>query len=271
MLRTIFLLTAILASLLTRADDALKFGVFPYLPQSKLQELFTPIAADFEKALGRKVELSSRAEYATFAEGLRSQTFDIALIQPFDYPAARDRHGYLPVARRGEHLEALIIVPIDSKIRSLKDLKGKTVANPPSEAAVSYLTSMALLDAGVDPLKGVKREFGKSHFSCMQSVLVGSADACGTAEQALLHFEKEKQMTSKFRILYKTPPVAHSLFVVHERVPTEVRGRLQSLILNWPNTEAGKKIIENGQFIPFVLAQDKDYQSVRKAMTRIKH
>ncbi len=253
------------------AADTLQFGVFPYLPPAKLQALFAPIAADLEKALGIKVELSSRSEYATFSEGLRSQTFDIAFIQPFDYPAAHDKYNYLPIARRGESLEALIIVLPDSPIKTIKDLKGKVIANPPSEAAVSYLTSMSLLDASIDPIKSVKREFGKSHFSCMQSVLVGAADACGTADQALMHFEKEKQMTAKFRVLHRTPPVAHSLFVIHKRVPTETRARLQSTILNWQQTEAGRKIIENGQFIPFVAAQDKDYQTVRNAMRRISH
>jgi len=244
-------------------------GVFPYLPPAKLQELFTPIAADFERKLGRRVVLSSRNEYDTFADALKAKEFDIALIHPFDYPSAHDRFGYLPLARRGEELRGLVIVNADSSLKSIKDLKGKTIANPPREAAVSYLTSVALLDAGIDPAKGVRRDFGKSHFSCMQKVLIGEADACGTARQALLHFEKEKQMTARFRVLHETEPVSHSLFVVHQRVPKAQREALRALVLDWPNTETGKKIIEGGQFIPFVAAADKDYNSVRKVMKRI--
>lgn len=259
----------LIASTSFAAGEPVQMGVFPYLPQAKLQELFEPIAADLEKVLGRKVILSSRTEYDTFATALNSQEFDIALIHPFDYPLAHDKHGYQPLARRQDELRGLILVSADSPAKTLADLKGKTISNPPREAAVSYLTSLALRDAGIDPAKGVKRDFGKSHFSCMQKVLIGEAEACGTARQALLHFEKEKQLTAKFRVIHETDPVSHSLFVANQRIPKKEREALQKRILDWPNTEAGKKIIEAGQFIPFVAASDKDYASVRKIMKKI--
>ena len=251
------------------AGEPLQMGVFPYLPPAKLQELFDPIAADLEKALGRKVILNSRNEYETFTQALNRQEFDIALIHPFDYPTAHDRHGYFPLARRKDELRGLILVMADSPIRSLQGLKGMTVTNPPREAAVSYLTSMALADAGIDPIKEVRRDYGKSHFSCMQKLLIGEADACGTARQALLHFEKEKQMTARFRVLHETTPVSHSLFVAHKRLASKDREALKARILDWPNTEAGRKIIDSGQFIPFVAASDKDYASVRQIMKTI--
>lgn len=257
------------ACIANAAAETLHLGVFPYLPPGKLQELFEPIAADLEKALNRKITLSTRAEYESFASALKAQEFDIALIHPFDYPAARDRHGYLPIARRKEELRALILVSADSPIRTLADLRGKTIANPPREAAVSYLTSMALLGAGIDPAKGIKRDFGKSHFSCMQKVLIGEADACGTAYQALMHFEKEKQLTAKFRVLHESEPISHALFVVHKRISGKERDALQARILDWQNTVAGRQIIDAGQFIPFVAAADKDYVSVRKIMNKI--
>lgn len=249
--------------------EPLQLGIFPYLPPAKLQELFDPIAADFEQLLGRKIALSSRNEYDTFTDALHRQEFDIALIHPFDYPEAFDRHGYLPLARRKDELRALILVNADSPLKTLQDLKGKSVANPPREAAVSYLTSIALVAAGIDPVRDVRRDYGKSHFSCMQKLLIGEAEACGTARQALLHFEKEKQMTAKFRVLHETQPVSHSLFVVHQRVGEKARAALQARILDWPNTAAGRKIIDSGQFIPFVAATDKDYASVRKIMKTI--
>jgi hypothetical protein len=84
----------------------------------------------------------------------------------------------------------------------------------------------------------------------MQSVLIGTADACGTAERALLHFEKEKQVTARFRILYKTKPPP-PLFLLRT-------------ILGWPNTEEGRKIIRSGRFIPFTAARDADYAQVRR-------
>jgi len=246
------------------ADRPYEFGVLPYLPLAKVQELYAPIAADFEAKLGRQVWLSSKSDYALFREALNKGTYDIAFVQPFDYVNAHDKYGYLPLARRSEPLQALIVVRPDSPLKTIRDLKGKIVANPPVDAVVSHLTSLALRNAGIDPDTGVKRDYGKNQFSCMQSVLIGAADACGTAEQALLHFEKEKRMKTRFRVLHTTQASPPPLFVVHKRVPKKDRDLLLKTVLGWPTTEEGRNILNSGYFIPFVPAHDAEYDSVRR-------
>ena len=246
------------------AELPYEFGVFPYLPQTKIHELYSPIAADFEAKLGRQVQLSSKARYETFAEELRKATYDIAFVQPFDYVDAHDKHGYLPLARRGEALEAVIVVRQESPFTSIQDLKGRIVSNPPADAAVTQLTSMAFRDAGIDPQTGVKRYYAKNHFACLQSVVIGAADACGTAEQALRTIEKQSQLPARFRILHKTASIPHALFVAHRRVPQRDREVLLQTILGWPNTESGRKILDAGHFVPFVAARDADYEVVRR-------
>ena len=175
-----------------------QMGVFPYMPPTKLQEVFNPMALDFGTKLGTPVIVSSKADYKSFTDGLAKELYDIAFIQPFDYVTAHDQHHYLPLAGRGEQLKLIIIVKNDSPIRKLSDLKGKVVANPPEVAAVSRLTSKALKEAGLNPVSDVKRDYGKTHFSCAQAVLIGTADACGTAPQALRNFEKEKNYRAIF-------------------------------------------------------------------------
>jgi phosphonate transport system substrate-binding protein len=259
---------ALYATLTSAAESPYEFGVFPYLPLAKIHELYSPMATDFEAKLGRQVQLSSKAAYATFEQELRKETYDIAFVQPFDYVDAHDQHGYIPLARRAGNLEALIVVRRDSPLKTIKDLQGKTVANPPVDAAVSHLTSMVLRDAGIDPQTGVKRYYAKNHFACLQSVLIGAADACGTAEQPLRTIEKERQRTARFRILHKTIRIPHALFVVHRRMSAKDRDILLKTILDWPNTEAGKEILDGGRFNPFVAARDADYQVVREYIRR---
>src|SRR5262245_18473201 len=244
------------------ADAPYEFGVLPYLPLAKIQDLYGPIASDFEAKLGRQVVLSSKADYAQYHAALSKETYDIAFVQPLDYVEAHDKHGYLPLARRREYLEALIVVRPDSPLKTIKDLRGRTVANPPMDALVSHLTSMALHDAGIDPTTGVKRDYGRNQFTCMQSVLIGTADACGTAMQALLHFEREKQMKTRFRILHETRASPPPLFVVHKRVPKKDREILLRTILAWPDNEEGRTILSGGYFIPFTVARDDEYDSI---------
>src|SRR5580765_5092265 len=199
---------AFCASQASTADKTYEFGVFPNLPLARIYELHAPMARDFEAKLGHPVRLSSKAAYEAFGDELRNETYDFALVQPFDYVDAHDKHGYLPLARRGEALEAVIVVRQDSALASIQDLKGKIVSNPPANAAVSHLTSMAFRGAGIDPQTGIKRYYGKNHFACLQSVVIGAADACGTSEQALRTIEKQKSQPSvPFRILHKTASI----------------------------------------------------------------
>lgn len=245
------------------ADPALEFGVFPYLPVTKIYEIYGPIAKSFEASLGRPVHFSSKARYEAFAEELHKEFYDIAFIQPFDYVDAHDRHGYLPIARRPGHLQALIVVRDDSPIRTLKDLRGKTLANPPADAAVSYLTSMALWGAGIHPDTGVKRDYGKNHFTCLQSVAIGAADACGVAEQPFYALHKQTSAAVPLRILNKTVGIPQPPFIVHRRVSAKNRDALLRTILDWPRTDEGRKILKRGQFVPFVAASDSEYEVIR--------
>ena len=133
------------------ADKPYELGVLPYLPLTRIHELYGAVAGDLGAKLGRQVRLSSKADYRSFREELRRQTYDIGFVQPFDYVDAHDKHGYLPLARRAERLDAVIVVREDSPLRAIKDLEGRTLANPPMDAAVSFLTTMALREAGIDP------------------------------------------------------------------------------------------------------------------------
>ena len=262
--RIVCALGVLLAGHAGAADKPYEFGVFPNLPLARIYELHAPMASEFEARLGRPVRLSSKAAYAAFGEELRNETYDIALVQPFDYVDAHDKHGYLPLARRGEALEAVIVVRQDTSLASIKDLRGRIVSNPPADAAVSHLTSLAFRDAGIDPQTGIKRYYGKNHFACLQSVVIGAADACGTSEQALRTIEKQSQLPGRFRILHRTASIPHALFVAHKRVPQKERDILLHTILEWPSTETGRKILDAGHFVPFVAARDADYEVVRR-------
>jgi len=239
-----------------------KLGVFPYLPTNRIKKVYTPIASDFEKISGIPVTLRTKSSYKAFKEALFKEEYDIAFIQPYDYIMAHDKYNYLPLARRSIPLRTVIIVNKDSEHHQLSDLKGKIIATPAPHSAVARITDKTLLEKGFDLNTEVTRKYKKNHFACMQSVIIGEAAACGTAERALKHFSDVK-MKSKFRILLKAQEIPNSLFVIHKRVPADTRERLTESIINWPNTPSGKKILSGGKIIPMIRTKDKVYDVIR--------
>lgn len=241
------------------------FGVFPHLAVARLEKIYAPIAADFGRALDRRVYFRTKPSFEKFMEELRKQTYDIVFLQPFDYVWAHDS-GYLPLARRGEPLTAQIMIAEDSPLHALKDLKGGVVALPPAEAAVSHLAKLALLDAGLDPHRDVSLQYTKSHDSCLQRLLIGAVDACVTAAGPARFFQA--RMKVSFHILARSQTIPHALIAVHSRVPENERERLRAAILSWPDSPEGRRLLAAGELTPFQLALDDDYDVVRNHWKR---
>lgn len=236
-------------------------GVFPHLPPRDLDAVFSPIVADLSKISENNMVLQSSTTYEKFVELLDNQTFDIVFVQPFDYVRMADKFGYHPIATRNESLSAILVVQPDSPIKTTMDLKGKTISLPSKTAAVSYLTLALLAEHKLKPGIDVKLTYHRSHVSCIQRVLIGLADACGSAAPAVRFIEKKMGVT--LRTVGESVKVPHTLFAVHPRVPVEVRQKITQRILDWANSPAGQALLQRGQLLPFRATSDAEYNIVR--------
>jgi len=260
-----FIVTVSISSTIAGPDQQskhYKLGIFPYLPTARILKVYTPVAENFEKTLNAPVTLRTKPSYNKFIHALSNEDYDFAFVQPYDYINAHDNYNYLPLVRRSIPLRTVIIVKKDSELQNLQQLKGKVVATPAKHSAVSRITDKTLQDKGFNLTTDITRSYKKNHFACMQSVIIGEATACGTAERALKHFNDVK-MKDKFRVLHYAHEIPNSLFVVHKRIPPELREKLIKSILNWPETDSGKKILAGGKIIPMIRTIDSDYDVIR--------
>lgn len=239
-----------------------KFGVFPYLPTNRIKKVYTPIAKHLSETIGASVKLRTKSTFAAFQESLYAEEYDIAFVQPFDYIVAHDKYNYLPLVRRNHPLRTVIIVKKGSPYKRLNQLKGKVVTTPPAHSAVSRLTNKSLKQNGLNLKTDITRTYKKNHFACLQSVLIGEAAACGTTERVLKHFSDIK-MKDKFTILYKAQEIPHSLFVIHKRIPQEIREKLIKSMVDWPNTKNGRKILAGKLIVPMLPTNDSLYDVIR--------
>ncbi len=251
----------------TEAKAPYRFGVFPYIPPARIEESYAPAAADFAAALDREVLLRTKTTFADWFEEVRAQRYDIVFIQPFDYVKAFRGYGYLPLARGSEPLAAVLTVLEDSPLTDLSQLRGKSVALPPASAAVSHLTKIALAEAGLEPGRDVTVKHLRNHDSCLQQVVIGAADVCGTARVVVRDFAARRPVA--FRVLAETRAIPHVLFAVHSRVSEDDREAIRRVILKWHETEKGRQWLASVGFGPFVPALDADYDIVREFAARL--
>ncbi len=233
------------------------FGVFPHMPVLKIIKVYQPIANDFSKLLNKQVKLSTQKNFNEYENSLKQGKYDIAFIQPFDYIHAK-KAGYSPVATRDGPLNTVLIVDASSSIKSIEELKDKTIAYPPINAAVTKIIKRTLKDKKIN----TNTVYTKNHFSCMQQVLINKATACATAVRALFYFENIK-IKNRLKIIYKAKPIPHALFVVHSRVPENERKQLRDLILNWHKSKLGLKILSKVKLKKFKEATDTEYMKLK--------
>lgn len=243
------------------SQPAYIFGVFPHLSMGQLEKIYAPIAEDFGRALSRQVLFRSKSDFEQFTNELKQQTYDVAMVQPFDYVVAHDRYGYLPLARRGETLAAQFMVLPHSPLKSIQDLRGKKIGVPPDTAAISHLVKLALSRAGLRPGRDVHLRHFRTHDSCLQQLIIGSIDTCGSAPYPVRFFQSKWKV--ELRVLSETFVIPHALFVVHKRVPPKERQILLRTILSWPQSQKGRALLEHGSLKPFVMATDGEYDIVR--------
>ena len=241
---------------------AYKFGAFPMIAVNQMHSVFSPIAAEFAKLLDRPVYFRTKPTFNEFRQELSLETYDFAVVQPFDYVLAHDRYHYLPLARFEKPLSAVIMVLTDSPLRDLDGLRHQRVAFPPVTAAVTQMAKKAFLDGGFDSKRDIEMKYMTSHDSCLQLVMAKSASACVTSPRAAHLFETK--WGKHFRVLHTTPTIPNTLFIVHSRVPQEVRAALLKIITSWPeSSKAGQDFvsINSMRLIPVA---DSEYDVVRK-------
>jgi len=261
-LLTIQLILLLPAALCAESLKSYTFGVFPHLPRHKLYETYLPVTENFSKVLNTQLTLKTQPSFSQFENVLKEEQFDIALIQPFDFIEAYDNQNYLPIARRSDPLSSILVVKKDAPFKSLQDLKGKRIANPPESAAVTRLTDRTMKQAGFDPHNDFVRVYINNHFSCMQSVLINKADACGTSLRAMYHYEDD-MLNHRLKIVHESEAIPHVLYVAHKRVPKAHRDILKQTILNWQNTPEGRDILKASRMSRFSEASSQEYEILR--------
>ena len=219
-----------------------RLGIFPYLASRQIVEFFGPIAASMSEALKHPVRLESAASYPDFTREVVARSYDIAMIQPFDYAEVVDKQGYMPLAQMSVPLVTQFFVRDDSRYQTLEDLRGSIVAMPPAEGANARMAMLALHENKLFPGSSVEVRHFNSHDSCIQQVWAGTASACATAKPPILVFEQ--RMQAKLRPIFASPPLPPVLYLAHPRVPAEHRAKLQALITGWSQTDEGRALLK---------------------------
>lgn len=179
----------------------------------------------------------------------------------------REQLGWKVFGRRQmPAIQGQIVVPADSPITDLAQLKGEEVAFPGPEAFIAYKVPYAhLINRGVD----VKVVFGGNQNGALAQLFAGKVKAVGGNSQLIEGYAKREG--KKFRVLWTSEPFHDLALMVSGKVPEKDAQAVAQAFLNMHKDPKGRDILHqtsqkvglpaDAYFIP---ANAADYDSYRK-------
>lgn len=192
-------------------------------------------------------------EYAGVIEALRADppTAHISSLATFSYIMAADlgvSKAALVAVRRGTAFyQGQIIARVDSGIKNLTDLKGKTFARPdPLSTSGWIIPSIVLQAAGINLDRDIKIVDAGSHDAVVAAVYSGDVDAGAcyldlNTRIPMREMQKEHpDAPEKIATIQKSPNIPNDGVQFHPSVPENIRETIVAALLKIAETDEGK-------------------------------
>lgn len=221
-----------------------------------------PLEKLLSKELGIPVEVSVSTDYNTIIEAMDSKQVDVWFLPPNAYVLAHEQSGakvLLQAQRYGieqpggkktdelvDSYKSMIVVKKGSKIKELKDLKGKKIATQDVTSSAGYVWPAAeMKKAGVDIEKSdITTVQVKGHDQAILSVLNGDVDAAFVFEDARNNVVKDvPTIFDEVEPMYTTAPIPNDTVTVRADMSDDWNTKIQDAFINIGKSEEGKAII----------------------------
>jgi phosphonate transport system substrate-binding protein len=246
-------------------DQPLKFNVLNQRSVALTAQYWNPILTYVAKKSGVPVELKlakTTKEGNAIAERFE---YDFLYTNHF-FTRERDKLGFKVIARpAGPGIRSQIVVPQDSAVQSLADLKGKEVAFVTPDGFTGYWLPMdALLKNKVD----VKVVFTGNQEASSAQLKVNKVAAAGVNSTIMARYARRELFD--YRALWTSDIFQDLAIMANPNVPAAKVAAVRAALVGMAKDPEGRKVLEAGAELlksnaelGFVAADNKDYDNYR--------
>jgi len=228
------------------------------------------------KLYGEPVRVTVASDYAAVIEALRNRTADLAFVHPVGYVLASREAKARIVARNLWHgkstFTSRIYVRKASGIKTLEDLRGKTMAfvDPTSSSGYTY-PMVLLIQRGLvrdrDP-KTFFREvvFAGAHDAAMRALLNGHVDSIASFDMAREQYLSDPAEREKITFVAETPPIPEAGIAARDGLDPAAFARVRGALLQMRGPAYAALLKRMYDIDGFEPAEDRDYDPVRAAV-----
>jgi len=266
--------TALLGSPSAHAQaNVLHVSAIPDEAPTELQRKFKPLGEYLKARTGMDVVFTPVTDYAAVVEGLATKKIDLAWLGGFTFVQARLRTDgqVVPIVQRAEDekFTSRFIVPVDSPIKTVAELKGHTfVFGAPSSTSGSLMPRYFLEQQGIVPERDFKTvAFSGAHDATVAFVASGRAEA-GALNASVMDklVEAKNPNALKVRVLATTAPFYDYNWTVRPGLDPAVTKKLTDAFLALDASRpADKEILDLQRASKFIPTKASNYDGIEAA------
>lgn len=243
------------------------FGVRPQRNPKKLRSIFGPLVNYLNSHIqDASFVFEASRNFAAFDQKLAERQFDFVLPNPYGTLNGID-NGYTVFGKMGNDnaLLGLIIVRRDSPIKTVADLKGKTLAFPgPTAFAATLLPKYFLHKQGLNVNADFKSLYVGSVESSLMNVYQKNAAAGTSYPPAWRDLQQdEPQVASELKVMWQTEGMSDVALMARNDIPKELVARVAKVLFDMQNNKQGRELLEHMDLNMFTPASNPDYETVR--------
>jgi phosphonate transport system substrate-binding protein len=262
-----------------QAAERPKQLVMAITPSNIPTELFKggeAFALELSRKIGVPIKVYMPTDYLGVVEALRNRTADMAFVHPAGYVfasrEAKARIVAVDVWHGKTSYTSRFYVRKDSGLKSLAELRGKTIAFVDPGSTSGYVYPMVtLIKRGLvtnrDPKSFFKEAmFAGTHEAALLALLNGSVDAVASFDLAPQQYLKDKERVERVTYVAETDPIPEAGMCVRDGLDPALLGKLVESLMSF-NAPEYRPILKNFYGIDgFAPAKDSDYNPVREAI-----
>ena len=198
------------------------------------KEDFLPLFNAVTRSKGVHFDVRVGQSYGAVVEAMASDLVDVGFFGAVSYLQAKKRAGAELLAVSVENGSSVYYAGIfarsDSSLKTLQDLKGKSLAlgDPGSTSSFAYPLAM-LLEAGIDPVKDLSKVvLAGSHVNSLTACAEGHVDGAAASFVSLEKAVDDKKLgPDALRPLARSDAIPNPPLAMASRLPAQLKAQLR--------------------------------------------
>lgn len=224
----------------TGADDVLTIGLLPSESPVALFSRMAPLREYLSLHLQRNLRFETARDLAEFIHRTAQGKYDIVFTAPHLTLLAQDSGHYEIVSTFSQPLSTVFLVKASSKIQSLADLSGKSIATPPNEAIVTMVGRQLLLSHQIDPEQNVRLLPKSNHSSALHALRSDEVDAAMVAN--LIYQINQERLP--MRVIAQSHSFPGVGILVSNSLPKTLKLRFSDLLKQMRDSAEGLAVLK---------------------------